>query len=51
MIRDAEIHEAIVTCLYTSEELEGLQGEELPAGCVVVEGVIQKFGFHPGRQG
>lgn len=35
-------------CLFTDEELE-VTGGKCPKGAVLVEGVVGKFGFHPGR--
>lgn len=38
-------------CLFTEEEISSLSEGEgvLPEGAVIVEGLVRKFGFHPGR--
>ena len=38
----------MVYCLYSEEELKGAKTRP-PEGCIMVEAVIHKFGFHPDR--
>jgi len=42
-----EVEEAFLDCLYREEELNGVEGT--PKGTIIVEGVINKLGFHPDR--
>ena len=47
IIDSQEVEAAVLDCLYREEELKGVEGA--PEGCVVVEGIQNKIGFHPGR--
>lgn len=48
LIIDAqEVEKAFLDCLYKEEEMKGVEGA--PEGTVIVEGIINKLGFHPGR--
>lgn len=39
----------LTKCLFTEEEISSAGEGRPPEGAVIVEGVMQKFGFHPGR--
>ena len=41
------VEKVLLDCLYKPEELD--DEHTAPKGAVIVEGVIQSFGFHPGR--
>lgn len=41
------VQAAFLDCLFTPEEVDGAAA--VPIGAVVVEGILGKFGFHPGR--
>jgi len=43
------VEKAFFECLYKSEEIKDLKEGEAPEGVVLVEGIQEKFGFHPGR--
>jgi len=45
LIDPEQVNAAFLDCLYNSEEITGKQPED----AVIVEGVLQKFGFHPQR--
>jgi hypothetical protein len=36
-------------CLFTEDELSSAGAGIPPEGAVIVDGIVQKFGFHPGR--
>ncbi len=46
LIDAAEVERILFTCLFRDAELIDRQP---PADAVIVEGIINKFGFHPGR--
>jgi len=50
-LTSARVHEIYKICLYTDEELpqDPKTEEDLPDGAVIVEGIMHKTGFHPGR--
>lgn len=41
-----EVEAALKDCLYRPEEIDG---DKIPEGAVLVEGIVSKFGLHPGR--
>lgn len=47
----ADVHTTLVSCLFTSEEVDACRAEglDVPQDAVVVEGIMRTFGFHPGR--
>ena len=48
LIIDPEaVNKAFIETLYTDSELEGIEGT--PEGCIIVEGIMHRYGFHPGR--
>ena len=47
LIDPKEVNEVFLSCLYTEREIEDVEG--VPEGAVLVEGIQNKFGFHPGR--
>jgi len=47
LINAQEVERAFLDCLYKEEELKGVEGA--PEGTVIVEGIMNKLGFHPGR--
>ena len=47
IIDSQEVEEVFQGCLYKEDEIKGIDG--VPADAVIVEGIINKFGFHPGR--
>ena len=48
LIIDPEaVNKAFIETLYTDSELEGI--DIIPEGCVIVEGIVNRYGFHPGR--
>ncbi len=47
IIDQKEVEEAFNDCLYRKEEMKG--HGDIPNDAVIVEGVINKFGFHPAR--
>lgn len=49
VIDPQEVEKAFMECLYRPEEIKGLKEGEIPKGCIVVEGIRGKFGFHPER--
>jgi hypothetical protein len=42
-----EVRRILMECLYTEEETNG--GQEVPKDAVLVEGIVNNFGFHPER--
>jgi hypothetical protein len=46
-----QVHDIMMRVLYTNDEVAGLDREkdEQPEGMVVVQGLVQDFGFHPER--
>lgn len=42
-----EVEEMFSDCLYKEEDMKGI--EDVPKDAVIVEGIFDKFGFHPGR--
>ena len=42
-----EVEKAFLDCLYKEAEMEGVSG--IPEGTVLVEGIMNKLGFHPQR--
>lgn len=40
------VEEMIIDCLFSEDKLAGL-GDEIPKNAVIVEGVVNKFGFDP----
>ena len=51
LISASAVEAAVRDCLYTQEEIETLPKDEngVPAGTVVVEGILGPMGFHPER--
>lgn len=54
IIDPEQINEAFLKVLYTESEIKGYADSELgtegqPKGTVVVEGIMNRFGFHPER--
>ena len=49
MIDANRISEIMKDVLYTKEELVGMKPGEIPEGCIVVNGIMNNFGFHPER--
>lgn len=49
LISSARVEEIFLDCLYKPEEMEGLEEGEAPEGCVIVEGILSRFGLHPER--
>jgi hypothetical protein len=47
LIDPNEVEKAFLDCLYREEEIEG--PGKIPEGAVVVEGIFNKFAFHPER--
>lgn len=47
IIDPQEVEKMFLDCLYKKKEMEGVDG--VPEDAVTVEGIVQKFGFHPGR--
>lgn len=47
LIDQHEVEKAFIDCFYKEEELKGVEGA--PEGTVIVEGIQNKIGFHPGR--
>lgn len=45
-LTDANIREIMNYVLYSEEEVPD---RKVPADAVIVEGIVRKFGFHPGR--
>lgn len=46
-IDSQEVEKAFLDSLYKKEEARGVEG--VPEGAVIVEGIMNKLGFHPGR--
>lgn len=46
LISDERVVEVLRDCLFTNEEMPSA---EVPEGAVIVEGIINHFGFHPER--
>ena len=44
-----KVTDTFMDCLYREEEVADLKEGEVPEGVVRVEGIVSKFGFHPGR--
>lgn len=49
LISSARVEEIFLDCLYKPEEMEGVPEGEAPEGCVIVEGILSRFGLHPER--
>ena len=47
IIDPQEVEKAFLDCLYKKEEMQRIEG--MPEGAVIVEGIQDKIGFHPGR--
>ena len=47
IIDPQEVEKVFSDCLYKKEEMEGV--DDVPKDAVIVEGIVSKFGFHPGR--
>lgn len=50
-ITSAEVQSVITECLYSADELEAADKDEkgVPAGAIVVDGIVTLWAFHPGR--
>jgi len=44
--KSTKVHELVKKCLYKDEEIFG---GKPPEGHILVEGIVNKFAFHPGR--
>ena len=47
IIDPKQVNKTFIETLYTDSELAGIEGP--PEGCVIVEGIVNRYGFHPGR--
>lgn len=48
IIDPEQVNEAFLEVLYTDAEVKESKGKA-PEGTVIVEGIMNRFGFHPGR--
>jgi hypothetical protein len=49
MIDTQKLEAVFVGCFFKDDELKDLKTGEVPAGCVHVEGIVNRFGLHPER--
>lgn len=49
LINAAEVHATMEYCLFSDSEIANYIPGTAPPGAVIVESVVGKFGFHPGR--
>jgi len=50
-VNATEVHDTLVSCLYTNEEIDAClaEGLDVPKDAIVVDGIMRAFGFHPAR--